>query len=76
MQRWLSGLRRTIGNRVTADTRPEVQILFSAPKNGTDFCLFHFFVTTIIEEDLRVETRAGASGLRIIVRYRKSLNAN
>lgn len=32
MQRWLSGLRRTIGNRVTANTRPEVQILFSAPK--------------------------------------------
>ncbi len=32
MQRWLSGLRRTIGNRVTANTRPEVQILFSAPR--------------------------------------------
>ena len=31
MQRWLSGLRRTIGNRVTANTRPEVQIFFSAP---------------------------------------------
>lgn len=31
LQRCLSGLRSTIGNRVTANTRPEVQILFSAP---------------------------------------------
>ena len=42
MQRWLSGLRRTIGNRVTANTRPEVQILFSAPSYGR-LCL-PFFV--------------------------------
>lgn len=41
MQRWLSGLRRTIGNRVTANTRPEVQILFSAPKKEQVFaCSF------------------------------------
>ena len=32
MRRWLSGLRRTIGNRVKANTLPEVQILFSAPR--------------------------------------------
>ncbi len=31
MQRCLSGLRSTIGNRVTGGTRPEVRILFSAP---------------------------------------------
>lgn len=31
LQRCLSGLRSTIGNRVTANTRPEVRILFSAP---------------------------------------------
>ena len=31
MQRCLSGLRSTIGNRVTGVTRPEVRILFSAP---------------------------------------------
>ncbi len=31
LQRCLSGLRSTIGNRVTGVTRPEVRILFSAP---------------------------------------------
>ena len=32
LQRCLSGLRSTIGNRVTGKTGPEVRILFSAPK--------------------------------------------
>ena len=35
MQRCLSGLRSTIGNRVTGGTRPEVRILFSAPAKNT-----------------------------------------
>ena len=43
MQRWLSGLRRTIGNRVTVNSRPEVQILFSAPKNGQKLPVFALY---------------------------------
>ncbi len=43
MQRWLSGLRRTIGNRVTVNSRPEVQILFSAPKKAGVFYKFARF---------------------------------
>ncbi len=49
MRRWLSGLRRTIGNRVTANTRPEVQILFSAPY--TDESLIAFVGISICVRD-------------------------
>ena len=45
MQRCLSGLRSTIGNRVTGKTGPEVRILFSAPTKNTPF-VGVFFVET------------------------------
>ena len=37
MERWLSGLRRTIGNRVWAYTPPRVQIPLSPPKFRESF---------------------------------------
>lgn len=43
MQRCLSGLRSTIGNRVTGVTRPEVRILFSAPKKKERETLSFFY---------------------------------
>ena len=47
LQRWLSGLRRTIGNRVYLVRVPRVQIPLSAPKHpekGVFFVLFLVFL--------------------------------
>ena len=38
MESWLSGLRRTTGNRVWGDTSPRVQIPNSPPKSGLQIC--------------------------------------
>ena len=49
-EKWLSGRRRTIGNRVYVISVPWVQIPFSPPTKRTGFlpvffCLFFFFLT-------------------------------
>ena len=64
MQRCLSGLRSTIGNRVCAWNVPEVRILFSAPnKRHALMACFLFWLVTKIEEDSWGEPWARASVL-------------
>ena len=42
MESWLSGLRRTTGNRVWGDTSPRVQIPDSPPNSADLSALFLF----------------------------------
>ena len=55
MQRWLSGLRRTTGNRVYLVRVPRVQIPLSAPSNyypnsEAEFGFFYVYTSKFIIE--------------------------
>ena len=53
MESWLSGLRRTTGNRVWADTPPRVQIPNSPPPKDTDIdtmSVFFLFAVSSVED--------------------------
>ena len=47
MESWLSGLRRTTGNRVWADTPPRVQIPNSPPNKNRNFDTKRIGVTVL-----------------------------
>ena len=52
MQRWLSGLRRTIGNRVYLVRVPRVQIPLSAPEKSVkmiSFCRFFAILRGVLK---------------------------
>ena len=71
LQRCLSGLRSTIGNRVWVEAHRRFKSCSLRQRKKIHFCVSFFFCLTNIEQDLRV---GATSESEYFARYRKCFN--